>query len=190
VAVATNRFYRKKHETNLWHFCTNCTDWPVIDFDENKGDHPAPDDLCAQCIQKQQEGTCEQANVSQFTASLHRKKILIIDDDADVRRVLTITLRHLNYETCEAADGTAGIRMSLAENPDLILMDVSLPDSSGLQTAKRIKENSNTRHIPIVACSGWNNEEIAAQAAEAGVIEFLVKPISPEQLAAVIEKLT
>jgi len=79
--------------------------------------------------------------------------------------------------------------MSLTENPDLILMDLSLPDSSGLETAKSIKENSNTSHIPIVACSGWKSDEIVAQAAEAGVIEFLVKPISPEQLAAVIKKL-
>jgi CheY-like chemotaxis protein len=101
-----------------------------------------------------------------------------------------MTLCHLNYETCEAADSSTGIRMSLAENPDLILMDLSLPDSSGLETAKRIKENPQTSHIPIVACSGWKSDEIVAQAAEAGIIEFLAKPISPEQLADVIEKLT
>jgi two-component system phosphate regulon response regulator PhoB len=119
-----------------------------------------------------------------------RKKILIIDDHPDVRRVLTITLRHLGYETFEASDASAGIKMSLMENPDLIVMDLSLPDSSGLETAKRIKENSQTSHIPIVACSGWKSDEILAQAAEAGIVEFLAKPISPELLAAVIEKLT
>ena len=80
--------------------------------------------------------------------------------------------------------------MSLIENPDLIVMDLSLPDSSGLETAKRIKENSQTNHIPIVACSGWESDEILAQAAEAGIVEFLAKPISPELLVAVIEKLT
>ena len=119
-----------------------------------------------------------------------RKKILIIDDHPDVRRVLTITLRHLGYETFEASDASAGIKMSLMENPDLIVMDLSLPDSSGLETAKRIKENSQTSHIPIVACSGWKSDEILAQAAEAGIAEFLAKPISPELLATVIEKLT
>jgi CheY-like chemotaxis protein len=188
--VATNAFYRKKHNTTLWHFCINCTDWPVVDFDENKSDQPPFDNFCPQCIQKQQEGTCEQPNASQLTAPVRRKKILIIDDHSDVRRVLTITLRHLNYESCEAADATAGIKMSRSENPDLILMDLSLPDSSGLETAKRIKEDSKTSHIPIVACSGWKSDEIVAQAAEAGIIEFLAKPISPEQLVAVIEKLT
>jgi CheY-like chemotaxis protein len=189
-SVATNAYYRRQHNTDLWHFCSNCTGWPVAGFDENKSDHPPFDDLCAQCVQKKREGACEQPRLSQLTAPLRRKKILIIDDHSDVRRVLTITLRHLNYETCEAANASEGIKMSLAENPDLILMDLSLPDSSGLATAKRIKEDSKTSHIPIVACSGWKSDEIEAQAAEAGIVEFLAKPISPEQLAELIEKLT
>ena len=63
--------------------------------------------------------------------------------------------------------------MSLMENPDLIVMDLSLPDSSGLETAKRIKENSQTSHIPIVACSGWKSDEILGQAAEAGIVEAM-----------------
>jgi CheY-like chemotaxis protein len=70
------------------------------------------------------------------------------------------------------------------------VMDLSLPDSSGLETAKRIKENSRTSQIPIVACSGWNSDEIVTQAVEAGIVEFLAKPISPELLVEVIEKLT
>ena len=188
--MATKPFYRKKHNTKWWHFCTNCTDWPAVDFEEEKTEHAPSEDVCPQCIQKQTEGTCEQANVSQSAAPQPPKKILIIDDQADVRRVLTITLRHLNYETCEAADSAAGITMSLAEKPDLILMDLSLPDASGLETAQRIKENSKTGHIPIVACSGWKSDEVVAQAAAAGIREFLIKPISAEQVAEVIEKLT
>jgi CheY-like chemotaxis protein len=190
AAVTTKAFYRKKHNTDLWHFCSNCENWPVVKFDENDRDAPPSDEICPECVDKQRTGTCEQPKETQSTASITRKKILIIDDDPDVRRVLTITLRHLGYETHEASDGCTGIRMSLAENPDLILMDLSLPDSSGLETARRIKENSKTSQTPIVACSGWQNDEIVAQAAEAGIIEFLAKPISPELLAQVIEKLT
>jgi CheY-like chemotaxis protein len=189
-AVATKAFYRKKHNTDLWHFCSNCENWPVVNFDENDGDAPPSDEICPECVDKQRAGTCKQPRETQSAAPIPRKKILIIDDHPDVRRVLTITLRHLGYETREASDACAGIRMSLAENPDLILMDLSLPDSSGLETAKRIKENSKTSQIPIVACSGWQNDEIVAQAAEAGIIEFLAKPISPELLAQVIKKLT
>ena len=182
--------YRKKHKTDLWHFCSNCTNWPVTDFD--KHDHGAPPlgESCPECVENLRQGNCAQPKGTEGSASADRKKILIIDDHPGVRRVLSITLRHLGYETSEASDASAGIRMSLMENPDLIVMDLSLPDSSGLETAKRIKENSQTSHIPIVACSGWRSDEILAHAAEAGIVEFLVKPISPELLAAVIEKLT
>lgn len=182
--------YRKKHDINVWHFCSNCRNWPVINFIEERTGTPSSDEFCPECVGNQQEGTCDQPNVTQSTASILRKKVLIIDDHVDVRRVLTITLRHLGYETCEASDAISGINMSLAENPDLILMDLSLPDSSGLETAKRIKQNSKTSKIPIVACSGWKSDEIVAQAAEAGIVEFLAKPTAPELLAEVIERLT
>lgn len=190
AAVATEVFYRKKHNTDLWHFCSNCEDWPVVNYDEIEGDAPHLDQLCPECVQKQRQGACEQPGGTHPTGPITRKKILIIDDHPDVRRVLTITLRHLGYETCEASDACAGIRMSLAETPNLILMDLSLPDSSGLETAKKIKTNFKTSQIPIVACSGWKSDEIIAQAEDAGIIEFLAKPISPELLARVIEKLT
>jgi CheY-like chemotaxis protein len=188
--VAPITSYRKKHNTDVWHFCSNCTNWPVTDFDKHDHDAPPLGEFCPECVENQRQGTRALRRGTRPSASIGRKKILIIDDHADVRRVLTITLRHLGYETCEASDAGTGIRMSLMENPDLIVMDVSLPDSSGLETAKRIKENSQTSHIPIVACSGWKSDEILAQAEQAGIVEFLSKPISPELLAAVIEKFT
>jgi len=162
----------------------------VVDFDKPDQGAPPPDKFCPECVENQRRGTCEQFSGTQGSAPIERKKILIIDDHPDIRRVLTITLGHLGYQTCEASDASAGIRMSLLENPDLIVMDLSLPDSSGLETAKRIKANSRTSQIPIVACSGWNSDEIVTQAVEAGIVEFLAKPISPELLAEVIEKLT
>jgi CheY-like chemotaxis protein len=188
--VETKIVYRKKHNTDIWHFCANCRNWPVEDFDSDDHGAPPSGKLCHQCVNNQRQGTCELATGTQTVLPIARKKILIIDDHPDVRRVLTISLGHLGYETCEASDGSAGIRMSLMENPDLIVMDLSLPDSSGLETAKRIKANAQTSGIPIVACSGWKSDEIFAQAAAAGIVEFLAKPISPEILAAVIEKLT
>src|SRR5688572_1618492 len=103
AAVATKAFYRKKHSTDLWHFCSNCENWPVVNFDENDRNAPPSDEFCPQCLHKEREGTCEQASETQSTAPVARKKILIIDDHPDVRRVLTITLRHLGYETCEAS---------------------------------------------------------------------------------------
>ena len=148
------------------------------------------DGLCSNCVEKQREGKCQWFTGTLTTTPFPAKKILIIEDHPNVRRVLTITLGHLGYETLQAADGRTGIKMSLAENPDLILMDISLPGSSGFETARKIKANPKTNQIPIVACSGWNSEEIVTQGLEAGIVEFLTKPISPEVLVAVIKRLT
>lgn len=183
----TNTSYRKKTGSDLWHFCANCPNWPELDFEEQSAAVPALENLCGDCREKKGRGECQSLRL---TSPQRPKKILLIEDHADVRRVLSLALRRLGYETAEAGDAVVGIEMSVAEHPDLILMDISLPDSSGLQTARKIKENPKTTRIPIVACSGWQNEEIMAQAADAGIAEFLLKPISLDALVKAIERVT
>jgi CheY-like chemotaxis protein len=96
----------------------------------------------------------------------------------------------LGYDILEATDGRTGIEMSLTESLDLLFMDVSLPDSAGFDTARRIKENFKTSQIPIVACSGYQDQELTREALESGIVEFIDMPISPKELVEVIEKLT
>ena len=185
--VTNKASYRKSRQADLWHFCVNCEDWPLSDFIETAGEQAPPNNFCPRCVRKERGGKCQS---SIATRALSAKRILIIEDNADVRRILTVTLRHLGYLTLEAKDASDGIKMSLTEIPDLILMDISLPDLSGLDTARRIKDNPKTSQIPIVACSGWKDEDIITKALEVGVAEFLTKPISPERVAELIEKLT
>jgi CheY-like chemotaxis protein len=118
------------------------------------------------------------------------KKILIVEDHPDVRRVLTLSLRQLGYEILEAKTGGSGKALTLSENPDLVLVDVSLPDVSGLEIAKSLKQNPRTAEIPLVAISGHTEREMAAKALQAGMAAYLVKPIDTQELAKVIEKLT
>jgi two-component system, cell cycle response regulator DivK len=118
------------------------------------------------------------------------KKILIVEDNPDVRRVLTLSLRHLGYEIVEANTGSSGIALTVSEIPDLVLVDLSLPDVSGLEIAKAIKENPRTAEIPLVALSGHTEREMAAKALQAGMAAYLVKPIHTQELIKVIEKLT
>ncbi|MPZ75088.1 MAG: response regulator [Deltaproteobacteria bacterium] len=188
--MATKASFRRLQHADLWHFCSNCENWPNSGYEEKDNGDPPLDRLCSGCVEKQREGKCQWFTVTRTTTPPPPKKILIIEDHPNVRRVLTITLGHLGYETLQAADGCTGIKMSLAENPDLILLDISLPDSSGFETARTIKENPKTNQIPIVACSGWNREEIVTQGLESGIVEFLAKPISPEVLVEVIKRLT
>jgi CheY-like chemotaxis protein len=118
------------------------------------------------------------------------KKILIVEDHPDVRRVLTLSLGHFGYDILEATTGGSGIALTLSEIPDLVLVDLSLPDVTGLEMAKAIKQNPRTAEIPLVAVSGHSEREMAAKALEAGMAAYLLKPIDTRELAKVIEKLT
>ena len=80
--------------------------------------------------------------------------------------------------------------MSLAEHPDLVLMDLILPDLHGLNAARQIKANPKTAQIPIVAYIAWDQRDMRAKALEAGITEYLVEPVPMEVLVEVIERLT
>ncbi len=118
------------------------------------------------------------------------KKILIIEDQAQLRYMIALTLRYMNYEPLEAEDGYAGIQTSLAQHPDLILLDLGLPDMSGIDTAKKIKENPQTGQIPIVALTGWEPSQFEAKARQAGMVAYLQKPVSLATIVERIERLT
>ena len=118
------------------------------------------------------------------------KKILIVEDNRDVRRVLNLSLSRLGYEILEADTGGSGIALTLSGSPDLVLIDLSLPDVSGLEIAKAIKQNPRTAEIPLVAVSGHSEQELRAKALEAGMTAYLRKPIDAQRLVNVIEKLT
>ena len=118
------------------------------------------------------------------------KKILIVEDHPDIRRVLTLNLRRVGYEIVEADTGSSAIALSVSEIPDLVLVDLSLPDVSGLEIAKVIKQNPRTAEIPLVALSGHTERYIASKALEAGMAAYLIKPIHTEELVKVIENVT
>ena len=118
------------------------------------------------------------------------KKILIIEDHPDARRVFSLILGYAGHETSEAKNGCEGVKQTLLQPPDLILMDVSLPDVSGFELAKTIKENPDTTNIPIVACSGWTQGDMRAEARKVGIVEFLIKPVAATELVAAIGRHT
>ena len=118
------------------------------------------------------------------------KKILIVEDHPDIRRLLTFILRRQGYEILETNTGSSAVTLVTTEKPDLVLLDLSLPDLSGLEIARTIKQNPETTQIPLVALSGYSEREIESKAFEAGMAEYLVKPTETKRLVEVIEKLT
>jgi CheY-like chemotaxis protein len=116
-------------------------------------------------------------------------KILIVEDHPDSRDILAIQLRLMSYEVIEAVDGKEGIEKAQAENPNLIIMDLGLPGINGIETTVKLKQNSKTAHIPVIALTAWQEQDYKDKALQAGMAGFLSKPTPPRILKDVIEDL-
>jgi CheY-like chemotaxis protein len=118
------------------------------------------------------------------------KKILVVEDVDDSRSILVVMLqRYCGYETMEAATGLEAVEKATADKPDLIVMDLGLPGMSGVEAAKILKENPSTAHIPIVAHTAWSAAQWGDKTRDAGMIEFLEKPVPIKVMKETIEKL-
>ena len=117
------------------------------------------------------------------------RRILVVDDNDDVRHILVVLLeRSSGYEALEAATGQEAVEKAISGRPDLILMDIRLPDISGVDATKAIKNNPRTGQIPIVAYSalplvGWKQ-----QAFQAGMVAYLQKPVNLKLLMETIQE--
>ena len=116
------------------------------------------------------------------------KSVLIIEDNEHVREIFVSMLRSAGYEMLDAGTGTQGIEKALSAKPNLILLDLDLPDMTGMDTAKAIRKNSTTAHIPIIACSAWSGREWREEALRAGMVEYLQKPIPSELIKAKVSE--
>ena len=110
--------------------------------------------------------------------------ILIADDEPDIRDYLSVTLQDLGYRTLTARDGLEALAMVAAEAPDLVLLDWRMPGLDGLEVCRRLKENEDTRLIPVVIVTAIDGLESRIRGIEAGADDFLTKPLNERQLVA------
>ena len=109
------------------------------------------------------------------------KRILIVEDVEDSRAILVLILqRFCGYETIEAVNGTEALKKALSEKPDLIVMDLGLPDIDGVSTARVLKANPITAPIPIIAHTAWSSAQWEEAAFKAGMVKYLQKPVPKE----------
>jgi DNA-binding NtrC family response regulator len=107
-------------------------------------------------------------------------KILVIDDEAGIRRSLEIHLRGAGYDVCAAETFAGGLGLTLSGELDLIICDLKLPDKSGIDIIRELKaQNAN---VPVVALSGFQDRQMIEEAKAAGAIEYLVKPCPRQRL--------
>jgi len=117
-------------------------------------------------------------------------KILVIDDDPNVQRLLTYTLKQEGYEVLVASDGAEGFRLWSAETPALILLDIMLPKVDGYQVATKIRaEEGSAAHVPIIMLTAEREVEQKVKGLRAGADDYLIKPFHPAELLARIKSL-
>jgi pilus assembly protein CpaE len=116
-------------------------------------------------------------------------KILVVDDDPNVQRLLSHSLKQEGYEVVVAADGAEGFRLWGTERPALILLDATLPKLDGYQVAAKIRADETSSHVPIIMLTAEAEVEQKIRGLRAGADDYLVKPFHPAELLARIKSL-
>jgi two-component system cell cycle response regulator DivK len=116
------------------------------------------------------------------------KRILVIEDQEDNRRIVHDLLTSVGYEIIEAVTGEEGVTAAESHVPDLILMDIQLPGLDGYEATRRIKANPALQHIPIIAVTSYALSGDDVKAFEAGCNGYVSKPFSPRALLAKIRE--
>ena len=117
------------------------------------------------------------------------KHILIVDDYPDALDIWAFYLRSLGYRVSTASDGAAAIAQAERLVPDLIVLDLELPEVSGFDVARHLRANPDTHLIPLVAATGYSHPGQLDRARDAGFDRILIKPADPDQLVEAIERL-
>ena len=119
---------------------------------------------------------------------MSRKKILIIEDDEDMRHGLQIRLKASNYDTVYASDAVLAVTIVRKENPDLIILDIGLPGGDGFVVMERLNSIDASASIPVIIVSAREPQENQQRSFDAGALAFFQKPVDNDKLLAAIRK--
>jgi CheY-like chemotaxis protein len=114
--------------------------------------------------------------------------ILIVDDNIDAREMYGTYLQHEGFRWTEAVNGQDAITQTRTERPSLILMDATMPRMDGWEAVRILKEDADTKNIPLIMLTAHAFEEHRERAKAVGADAFLAKPVLPDQLAAEIRR--
>lgn len=124
-----------------------------------------------------------------FAPNQARPTILIVDDFDDTRLLLRTWLAKKGYRVIEAENGKQAVTTAVSKRPNLIIMDVEMPELDGLSATRQIRALSGFEQVPIVAVSAYGADQFRADALEAGCNEYVSTPFEPEELERLIESL-
>jgi CheY-like chemotaxis protein/phosphoribosyl 1,2-cyclic phosphodiesterase len=138
----------------------------------------------AELTLKSADQTGDTAVVAKASSATGHCRILVADDDPDVRLLVRRALAGQGYDIREATNGVEALRAIEAYPPDLVIVDVLMPEMDGLQVLKRIRDNSDTAQLPVIILTSMNDESTTRHGFDTGAADYLTKPFSMPQLAA------
>ena len=122
------------------------------------------------------------ARPAEEPAATNRRRILIVDDNQDSAESLAILLTLKGSETHTASNGQEAVEAAARLRPDVILLDIGMPDMDGYEACRRIREQPGGDEVVIIALTGWGQDEGRRRSSEAGFNEHLIKPLNPAVL--------
>lgn len=125
-------------------------------------------------------------SLSMRTMPIARRKILLIDDNADMRQMLATSLSIQGHEVSEAGDGLGAVQLANELAPEVVIVDIGLPEIDGYEVARRLRANPATREVRLIALTGYGQQEDKQRAIDAGFDEHLTKPVDADTLDRVI----
>lgn len=130
----------------------------------------------------------EQQMQLESVAAIQRQRVLLIDDDQNMAEVLGTCLSRQGFETIWAPTGTSGLALAHEMRPQVILLDLRLPDMDGLIVCRRLSDSPDTCGIPVIVLSARHDADIVRQCREAGCVYYLCKPYDPNTLLVLIQR--
>jgi DNA-binding response OmpR family regulator len=115
-------------------------------------------------------------------AESKKAKILVVDDEASIRELLHSVLTDDGHEVLTAGDGLEALPIAVAEQPDLILLDIMMPRLNGMETCQRLREQPTTRSIRVIILTAYDLRERLEESITSGADDFLGKPIDVTEL--------
>ncbi|MDD1413119.1 response regulator [Dolichospermum sp. ST_con] len=111
---------------------------------------------------------------------MSKKRVLVVDDEIAIQTIIQCCLEDIaGWEVLVASSGQAGLKLAESEHPDGILLDVSMPQMTGIETLEKLQANVNTQHIPVIFVTAKVQPEDREQFSQLGILGILVKPFNP-----------
>ncbi|HLB05701.1 MAG TPA: response regulator [Thermodesulfobacteriota bacterium] len=117
------------------------------------------------------------------------KKVLVVDDDVFIRRMIEIRLKAADVNVIEAENGEEAVEKTISERPDLIIMDIMMPQMDGFQACEAIRSNTKISGTPILMLTARGQQIDLEKAMALGILEYITKPFSPKELAKKVVKI-